>query len=247
MRMKCLLAGISVVALALAGCQSTPDGDVDSILAKMRKAIDPDGLSSKVKTQVVTSKVDGARIKDGKMVVEVKYPDKLRIRADSKDGVFMKGCDGKTGWEFTTKSGLREIKGKELDNLRFQIVFLSPKEKVKDVFESVTVAGEEVVNRKPCYKLICKPKQAYSMEPLTIYVDKKTSYVIKTEETHIGPKDTPFEVTRYFMNYEKTEGMYFPMKIISESGGRISELTVESISWDEELSDTAFDIPDQIK
>ncbi len=247
MRKMLTLAGFLSGLMLLSSCQSTPEGDLDVILSNMRKAIDPDGLSSKITTQVITSKIDSTKIKDGKMVVEIKYPDKLRIRAESKDGILMKGCDGKQGWEFSTKGGLREIKGKELDNLKFQIVFLSPKEKVKDVFESVKLDGEEVVNRKPCYKLVCTPKPMYSMAPLNIYVDKKTSFVIKTEETHIGPEDQTVEVTRYFMDYEKTDGMYFPMKIMSEAGGKIAELTLESIDWDEDLSDTAFDIPDEIK
>ncbi len=247
MRKMLTMSGFLSGLMLLSGCMSTPEGDLDVILANMRKALDPDGLSANIKTQVVTSKIDSLHIKDGKMVVEVKYPDKLRIRAESKDGIFMKGCDSKEGWEFTTKHGLREIKGKELDNLRFQIVFLSPKEKAKDVFESARLEGEEVVNRKPCYKLLCTPKPAYSMAPVNIYVDKKTFFVIKTEETHIGPDDQPVEVARYFMDYRKTDGMYFPMKIISEAGGKIAELAVESIEWNNDLSDTAFDIPDEIK
>ncbi|GEM_PF-2796572 len=241
------LGAVMVGLLFAAGCLSTGKESVDDILAKMRKAIDPDGLSSKITTQVVTSKIVSPDIKDGKLVVEVKYPDKLRIKAESKEGVFMKGCDGKRGWEFTTKKGLREIKDRELGNLKFQIVFLSPKEKIKDVFESVDLEGEENVGKKPCYKFICTPKAMYGMEPLDIYVDKKTYLVVKTEEVHIGPKNEKIEITRHFLDYEKTNGIYFPMKIISESAGKIVELSVESISWDQDLSDTAFDIPDEIK
>ncbi|MFZ2654802.1 MAG: hypothetical protein WAX69_07775 [Victivallales bacterium] len=247
MRMQCLMAGILFSVLVLAGCQSAPEGDVDSILAKMRKAVDPEGKSDNITTQVVTSHVNAPQIKDGEMVVEIKYPAGIRIKAQSKDAIFMKGYDGKSGWEFSTRNGLREIKGKELDNLKFQIVFLSPKEKAKQIFESITLDGEETVSRKPCYKLVCKPLPAYSMEPINIYVDKKTFFVAKTEEVHVGPKDEPIEMTRYFMDYEKTDGVYFPMKIISEANGNIVELTVRSVEWNEDLSDTAFDIPDEIK
>jgi len=49
------------------------------------------------------------------------------------------------------------------------------------------------------------------------------------------------------MDYEKTDGIYFPMKIISEANGKLTELTVKSIEWNEDLSDTAFDMPDEIK
>ncbi|HBC88597.1 MAG TPA: hypothetical protein DCZ94_16745 [Lentisphaeria bacterium] len=233
--------------LFITGCLSMGDGDVDSILAKMRKAMDPDGASAKITTQVVTSRIDTPDLKEGSMVVEIKYPNQMRIRAESKDAIFMKGCDGKVGWEFSTKKGLREIKDKELDNLKFQIMFLSPKEKTKEIFESITLAGEENVKKQPCYKFICKPKSAYGLEPINIYVDKKTYLVAKTEEIHVGPDKQPIEVTRYFLNYEKTNGINFPMKIISEVGGKIIELTVKSIVWNEDLTDTAFDIPDEIK
>ncbi|HCE44713.1 MAG TPA: hypothetical protein DET40_14320 [Lentisphaeria bacterium] len=247
MKMQCLMAGILFSTLVLAGCQSAPDGDVDSILAKMRKAMDPGDATANITTQVITSHLNTPQAKDAEMVVEVKYPSKMRIKAESKDAMFMKGYDGKTGWEFSTKKGLREIKGKELDNMKFQIVFLSPKEKARQIFESITLAGEETVNRKPCYKLVCKPMPAYSMEPMNIYVDKKTYFIAKTEEIHNGPKDEPIEMTRYFMDYKKTDGVYFPMKIISEANGNIIECIVTSIEWNVDLSDTAFDMPDEIK
>jgi len=241
------MAGILFSVLVLTGCQSAPEGDVDVILAKMRKAIDPEGASANITTQVVTSHVSSSQNKDGEMVVEIKYPTEIRIRAESKDAIFMKGYDGKNAWEFSTKKGLREIKGKELDGLKFQIVFLSPKVKFKDIFESITLAGEETVSKKPCYELVCKPLPAYNVEPMSIYVDKKTYFVVKTEEIHSGPNDEPIEMTRHFIDYEKTGGIYFPMKIISEANGRIVELDVKSVEWNEDLSDTAFDIPDEIK
>ena len=244
---KVFMGGLMAGILFVTGCLSIAEGDVDEILAKMRKAMDPEGLSSKIITQVVTSRLDSSRIKDGNMVVEIKYPDEMRIKLESKDGVFLKGCNGKTGWEFSTRKGLREIHGMEFNNLKFQIIFLSPKAKYKEIFESITIAGVENVKKQPCYKLVCKPMPTYGMESVCIYVDQKTYLVEKTEETHIGPNDEPIEVTRYFLDYEKTGGVFFPMKIISEADGRISELSVESVEWNEDLSENSFDVPDEIK
>ena len=246
MRIQCVLAGIACAILAVTGCQSTTQEDVDGILAKMRKATDPKGVAAKINTQVATSTVKNAGGKPGSLVVKIKFPDKIRIEADTAEGIFIKAYNGSRGWEFSTKSGLREITGKELGGLKFQVEYLSVKKVFREIFSSIVLDGEEIVNEKPCFKLVCTPIPAYSCEPLTIYVDKSTYHVLKTEECH-NTQNGVLSMDRFFHKYQNTGGIDYPMSIISLVGERIIEINVNSVEWNKSIHDSEFNVPGHLE
>jgi outer membrane lipoprotein-sorting protein len=245
MRIHCVLAGIACAILAVTGCQSTTQGDVDAILAKMRKATDPKGISGKFTTQVAASTVKTAGGKPGNLVVKIKFPDKIRIEADTEDGSFIKAYNGSRGWEFSTRSGLREITGKELGGLKFQAEYMSVKKVFREIFSSIVLDGEELVNEKPCFKLVCTPAPEYSCEPLTLYVDRSTYHVLKTEECH-NTQNGVLCMDRFFHNYRNTGGIDFPTSIISLVGEKIIEINVKSVEWNKPVHDSEFNMPEHL-
>ena len=245
MRIQCVLAGIICAILIVTGCQSATQEDVDGILAKMRKATDPKGVAGKINTQVATSTVKNAGGKPGSLVVKIKFPDKIRIEADTEDGIFVKAYNGSKGWEFSTRSGLREITGKELGGLKFQVEYMSVKKVFREIFSSIVLDGEEIVNEKPCFKLVCTPVPAYSCEPITIYVDQGTYHVLKAEECH-NTQNGILRMDRFFHKYQNTGGIDFPMSIISLVGERIIEVNVKSVEWNRSVHDSEFNMPEQI-
>jgi len=149
MRMQCLMPG-SCSQLCFLPDARAPGRGCRQYLAKMRKAIDPDGLTKDITTQV-SHPSWRPPAKGWKHVVEIKYPSEIRIRANPRTHIH-EGIWWEERMEFSTKNGLREIKGKELDNLKFQIMFLSPKEGQADIWINYA-AGEDAVNKKVCYKL----------------------------------------------------------------------------------------------
>lgn len=245
MRIICVLAGIVSAVLIVTGCQSTTQEDLDGILAKMKKATDPKGAAAKINTQVTTSAVKTGGGKSGSLIVKIKFPDKIRIEADTEDGIFIKSYDGSRGWEFSTKSGLREITGKELGGLKFQTEYLSVKKVFREIFSSIVLDGEEIVNEKPCFKLICTPIPVYCSEPLTVYVDKSTYHVLKTEECH-NTQNGILCMDRFFLNFQNSGGISFPMNIISLVGDKIVEINVKSVEWNKPVHDSEFNMPEQL-
>lgn len=245
MRIQCLLAGAICAILVIAGCQSTTQEDVDGILAKMKKATDPKGTAGKITTQVVTSDVKTAGGKPSNLVVKIKFPDKIRIEADTAEGIFVKACNGSKGWEFSTKSGLREITGRELAGLKFQAEYLSVKKTFREIFSSIVLDGEEIVNEKPCFKLVCTPIPEFCSEPVIAYIEKNSYHVLKTEEIHNTQAGT-LSINRFFHNYRNTGGINFPTTVISLVEERIIEVNVKSVEWDKAVHDSEFNMPEHL-
>jgi outer membrane lipoprotein-sorting protein len=246
MRIQCVLAGIICAILVMTGCQSTTQQeDIDGILAKMKKETDPKGRGGSISTQVVTSDVKNADGQNTKLVVKIKFPDKIRIEADTADGIFIKACNGSKGWEFSTRGGVREITGKELAGLKFQAEYLSVKKVFKEIFSSIVLEGDELVNEKPCFKLICTPMPEYCSEPITVYIDKGTYQIVKTEECH-NTQNGKLYMDRFFLDRRNIDGINFPMTIISLVKEKIIEMNVKSLEWNKPLHDSEFNMPEQL-
>ena len=246
MRLQCMLAGIACAILVVAGCQSTTQEDVDGILAKMKKATDPKGLAGSINTEVTSSTVKSASVKPANLVVKIKFPDKIRIEAESEEGTFVKAFNGSKGWEFSTKSGLREITGKELAGLKFQAEYLSVNKSLSELFSSIVPDAEELVGGKQCFKLICTPRPEYSTEPVTVYVEKDTYRILKTEECH-NTQSGYLTINRFFHNYQNNGGINFPMTIITLVEDRIIEINVKTVEWNSEVYDSEFNMPEQLE
>lgn len=239
------MAGIVCAILLTAGCRSTSREDVDSILAKMKKATDPNGISGSINTEVTESTVKTADGKTSKVTVKIKFPNKIRIEADTPEGAFVKACNGGKCWEFSTKAGLREIVGNELGGVKFQAEYLSVKKTFREIFSSIELEGEELVNEKPCFKLVCTPMPEYCGEPITVYVDKDSYHVLKAKECHNTQKGY-LCMDRFFHNYRNIGGINFPMTIISLVEEKIIEINFNSVEWNRDIHDSEFDMPEQL-
>ena len=245
MRIKFVLAGIICAILVMTGCQSTTQDDVDGILAKVKKATDPKGRSGTINTEVTTSTVKSADGKPANLIVKIKFPDKIRIEADTADGVFVKACNGSKGWEFSTKSGLREITGKELAGLKFQAEYLSVNKTFREIFSSIVLDGDAIVNEKPCFKITCTPMPEYCTEPITAYIDKNKYQVLKTEECH-NTQNGFLSMDRFLLDFRNMGGFNLPNTIITIVEEKIIEINVKSVEWNKSINDSEFNMPEQL-
>jgi hypothetical protein len=244
MRIQGVLAGVICAVLVMTGCQSTTE-KVDGIIAKIRTATDPKNNAGTIDTEVTTGTVKIADGKTANLTVKFKFPGKMRVEAELDGESFIKACDGVKGWEFSTKSGLREITGKELSDLKFQAEYFPARKNFRALFSSIEIGDEAVVNEKPCIKLTCTPMPAYCMEPVVVYVDKDTYRVLKTEECH-NTQTGFINVDRFFHNYRNTGGFNFPMTIISTSEDKIIEINIQDVEWNKPVYDSEFNMPEQL-
>ncbi len=242
-----VVAGAVSLSLLLSASVGAQEETADGILAKVSKAADPSGAMKGITTMVMTSKIVSRANQPGTMVVKMKFPDMIRIEGKTTDETLIRAFNGKIGWEYTNKGGFRELKGKELDTLKFQAAFhISPNTNFKEVFSKVTLAGEESLGETACHKLVAEPVPAFNMQPITLFVDKKTNMLVKTDESH-NTRDGLLEVSSFFVDYKSMDGVMMPMCIISDIGGKVLEVNVEDINWNEPIDPSYFTPPEQLK
>lgn len=244
MKIKWLQAGVAAAIVVLANGAGAGE-EVNAILAKIQKANDPNGIIGTIKTEIVQSKVKVDSTREGTLTIHLQYPNKMRMDAEGKDGRLIRIFDGEKGWQYTAKDGRREITGAELASMKFQVQLAMPDTNFKEIFEKIELDGEETVRGQACYRLNCTPKAEFQMPPMIVLVDQQTGLVAKTSEQH-NLKDGLVEITKTFDAYEDFAGIMIPTSIISETNTKLIDLSVESVSWNEEIDPSVFTMPQDI-
>ncbi|MFA7232337.1 MAG: hypothetical protein WC071_13780 [Victivallaceae bacterium] len=242
--MKRLLGLSAVVAVALwvTGCQmisGTPSAE--TILAKMEKATNPEHKLASIKTSVFTYNSISNDKEKSELIVSLKSPSKIRFDLKDAAGKTVIGYDGKNGWEYSG-GGLRSIVGKELDELKFQAIYLAPDAKISDLFAKTVLNGSEVVDGEDCWKLSGYPAAGFKVQPIIIYISQSRNLLIETieQQDNAGRMET---VVTLFRNYKMLDGVMTPHTIVTKTGGLAVTSELTAVKWNPVLSDSIFAKP----
>lgn len=241
MKRLLLLTAIAAAALWVTGCQTIfGPPSAETILEKMEKATDPGHKMASVKTSVFAYNSVANSKEKSELVVIIKSPSKIRFELKNAEGSDVIGCDGKIGWENDSRSGLRPITGKELEELKFQAVYLAPNSRIKDIFARTVLNGSEVVDGEDCWKLTGYPAASFNVQPVIIFISKERSLLVKTIEQQNNIPDSADTVVTLFRNYKLLDGVMMPYTVVTESGGLVITSELTSVKWNPELSDSLF-------
>ena len=241
---------VTLLTLFYCGCQSvTFSPEVDAILVKIRKAKDPLGKLSKMETQVLKGEFrSDTKNEPMQMELAFKKPDMMKIKVNIPgDVAFVKAFNGKQGWLYSTKEGLKELKGKPLEEIKLQALLMAPGVKPTDIFETVKLDGESMEVGEKCYKFVCQPKAEFKSQPITFFISKKSFLLIKRIETHDTEEGHEIDVVTVFNDYQPADGIMVARHIVSNRLGDLMELNVTSVSWNEELDISGFQPPEELK
>ncbi len=246
-KMALLLAAVQLLCYAnSAAAEDAVMPASEEIMAKIQKAADPDGKSKTVFSAEIKAKLkmfDGA---EGNLNVIVKKPDLIRIQVQSGDSLMLRAYNGKTAWELSGKAPLRNLAPEELDSLRFQAYNILPDSNFDELFSKMEPQGSAEIAGGKCYKVLCTPKEQFKSSPLTLYVDQKTFFVLKSEQKQ-KIRDQETEMATSFEDYENCDGIMMPMIIVSEADGKIREVSIESVEWNPELDESIFNPPAKLE
>ena len=244
LRISLCIAGLAV---AVAGCSVfSPQITKDKLLANIKKAVDPSSKLASVKSSIIIGEVNrGGKLKPGQMIIKIKYPNKWQMLATvPSKGIFIRSYDGKNGWEFSTKSGYKQLTGAALDELKLQTALAVNRGNLKSVLKSIEFAGESKVVGESCYKLIARPKDIYKSEPLTLYVNKQTFLPFMRKEIY-NCSQGKFEMSTVLSDYKRYDGVMIPMTRIIEFNQNLIDVTIQSIKFNGYIDDADFVQPEQ--
>jgi hypothetical protein len=106
------------------------------------------------------------------------------------------------------------------------------------------VVGLEKANGEDCYKVILNP--IGEGKPQTMYMSKKTGYMVKTQRTAISAMgEIAIEATA--SDYKPFGGILYPAKITQTVMGNEISLTMVSLKANEEIPKERFQPPAEIR
>jgi len=158
--------------------QAAEEPSVDTILDRYIRALGGKAairkLTSRVAKGTITFPAQGIT---GNIEAWTMFPDKLLVITDLPGiGRLRQGYDGTVGWVEDPQTGIRQVTGAELDDLRRSAAF-DRAQHMKDVFPGLAFKGRETVNGRDVWVLETK------LDPLTyrMYFAVDTGLIVHFE------------------------------------------------------------------
>lgn len=252
MRFLGLSSSIIGLSIIVAGCTtSSPDMTKAKLLSNVKAKMDPNSIIREAKTKVIVCQVkqndDAAKAKSAKLFIKVKYPNKFkRMLLIPNKGVFIEAYNGKIGWTYSTRDGIKRQSGAALDELKLQTALAVNRGNLKAVYKTIKFKGEATIAGKHCYKIIGQPKEIYKSQPITLFINKSTLLPQAKEEIFDGA-NKKFPIITIWSNYKNKNGALIPMHRTVDINGTLLDITVLSVKWNTYVDDSEFEPPVKLK
>lgn len=152
------------------------------------------------------------------------------------------GYQNGIAWENSKINGPRVKSGEE----KFFVVRESKLAKDlhwRDIFAKVELAGEEVVDGVPCYKVVVTPKDGG--RPETRFYEKQSGVLKKNTMIMATPNgDVPAE--SFFTNYREFNGVKLPTSVLTKMAGQEMTVSIASVDYTQDIPPTKFTPPAEI-
>ena len=232
---------LSVLLVASAMLVNGQTLTLDEILANHFKATGQDKLA-KVNTITMTGKqsMQGMELP---FVLKEKRPGKILIVADIQGTKFMQGYDGVNGWmvaPWTGSNDPQDVDPETLKSLKEQADIDGVLVNWKEKGHQVELVGMEPMEGTDAYKLKVTTKEG---DVQYFYLDADAFVILKNTTNH-KIQGAEVETENYMSNYKNVDGIMMPYTIESRMKGQtISNIVVDSLLFDQEMSDSLFTKP----
>jgi len=214
----------------------------------IRKALDARGGIPKIKTvqsERISGRISFSKDMGGTFSVELKRPLKMRAEISIDGQQLIRTYDGKSsGWMINPFSGNKEVQplpAGDLKNITDESDFDGPLVDYKSKGNAIELAGKEVLDDKPVYRLKLTNKNG---DVRYYFFDASSFLLVKWEgNRRNGDEDIPWE--SYFSDYRDVQGLKYPFRIDQGSPGTEIKQTLlaEKVEIDIPIDDSRFGKP----
>ena len=226
-----VLALFIMASAVSALAQPAEEPTVDSILDRYIRALGGKAailkLTSRVSKGTITFPAQGVT---GNIEVRAAFPDKLLVITDLPGiGRLRQGYDGTVGWVEDPQTGIRQVSGVELDDLRRSAAFDRALH-MKDVFPDLTFKDRETVDGRDVWVLETK------LDPLTyrLCFSVDTGLIVHVEMDQAQDGGGKTTITLDPGDYRPVAGVMVPWSI-KEAG--------PAMGWEEKFTEITPNVP----
>ena len=177
----------------------------------------------------------------GTMELYFKAPNKVLIKQSIPNALEQaSGFDGKVGWEKSNLTGIRELKGQELEQLKSS-ADLNNFSNWRKQYRNPKLRGTDKVGTASVY--VIDATTAYGTKA-TLYIDTKSFRLLRSDSEVATPQGS-VQVSSLMEDYRKVDGILYPSRIRQSLAGMEMIVQVQQIRHNVPLSDSIFRKPRQ--
>src|SRR5437660_2745617 len=211
----------------------------------VKKALDARGGVDKLKavqSERVTGRIAFARGVEGTFVVELKSSLKMHVEISVEGQTIIRVYDGKSsGWminPFAGSNDVQPLSAEDLKNISDESDFDSPLVDYQTKGNQIELAGKEILDDKPVYRLKLTNKNG----DVRFYFFDASSYLLLKWEgiRKSGEQELPWE--SFFSDFHEVQELKFPFRIDQGSPGTELKqiLIAEKIELNPQIEDSRF-------
>jgi outer membrane lipoprotein-sorting protein len=239
MRFWALTVGVvSLLALQPTAQQAKPQ-NAQQVLDRMAQATGV-AQAAKIRTFQISGAVQyPTQGIQGRYEAFYKSPNKFLFKMTIQGiGEIQQGYDGKVGWEKNPMTGLRELKGAELAQIRMSAES-GVQNDVRKVIRNPRLAGQEKVGNRDAYVITA---QSTTGSPIKVYIDTQRFLLLRMDMEAATPQGK-INIATFFEDYRKVDGIMYAFTTRQSTAGVEAITKVERIRHNAPINDSIFRKP----
>lgn len=220
-----------------------PKADLPSpeqIINKFVQAIGGKAATEKISSRQATGTFELAAMGVSAPVeMAAKAPNKTVMTIDIAGfGTIQRGYNGTMGWENNPQTGVRELSGSELTQMKIGADFYRDI-KIMQLFPKLTVKGVEKVNGNDAYVVDATSADGFTE---TMYFDTQSGLLVRSDIEADTPQGK-MKVTSYISDYRDVDGVKVPFTIKQTTPTIEFVIKLDSVKHNVAIDDAKFNKP----
>jgi hypothetical protein len=233
-----VLGAACLTALQPVAQQAKPQ-NAQQVLDRAAQAM---GLANaaKIRTVQMTGTISSpAQGMQGRYEAFYKSPNKLLLKVNIQGiGEIQQGFDGKVGWEKNPMTGLRELQGAELAQMR-QSAQMGANNDLRKTLRNPKLAGQEKVGDRNAFVITA---QSAAGVPIKVYIDVQR-YLTLRMDMEIATPQGKLNTATFYEDYRRVDGVMYPFTTRQSTAGIEAVIKTERVRHNVSINDAVFRKP----
>ena len=234
-----LVLGVTCLTALQPIAQQARPQNAQQVLDRAAQAM---GLAnaSKIRTVQITGTISyPMQGMQGRYEAFYKSPNKLLLKVNIQGiGEIQQGFDGKVGWEKNPITGLRELQGAELAQVRWSAESGASND-LRKMLRNPKLVGQEKVGNRNAFVITAQTTVGM---PIKVYIDTQR-YLLLRMDMEIATPQGKLNTTSFFEDYRRVDGVVYPFTTRQSTAGIEAVVKTERVRHNVPLSDAIFRKP----
>jgi hypothetical protein len=239
LRFGMLVLGVACLTALQPIAQQARPQSAQQVLERAAQAM---GLANaaKIRTVQMTGTISSpAQGMQGRYEAFYKSPNKFLLKVNIQGiGEIQQGFDGKVGWEKNPMTGLRELQGAELAQMR-QSAQMGANNDLRKTLRNPKLVGQEKVGNRNAFVITA---QSAAGVPIKVYIDVQR-YLTLRMDMEIATPQGKLNTATFYEDYRRVDGVMYPFTTRQSTAGIEAVIKTERVRHNVSINDAVFRKP----